>query len=356
MAIEGHVVDKNRRPLEKVQISVKGKVVAQSGADGFFSVDVPKSARRVAVTFNLAGYVSNTRVLDARGGGTTIIIWAIAYRVGFDTSRDLDVQLGGSTIQIPANALVAIKTKKPVARAEVRFTWFDVTNRFDRAAAPGDFSGRYPDGTVRRLDSYGIFDLDIAGRGGESLALRPDARIALAVAVPEKLVRRAPRSVGFFDFDTASGIWIHVGSFDFVPSTLTYNGSITRFGGAQNCDEPQDVVCITVQVISVWNSAPMPNMSVVAHGGQYDSYGTTDANGFVCLLVQKNSSVTLEAYGSVGSSFWMTPPWMQPTFATPNITSGAGDCGDPVKCPLLGTVPVDLIVGGTAAQTAIAIQ
>jgi hypothetical protein len=95
---------------------------------------------------------------------------------------------------------------------------------------------------------------------------------------------------------------------------------------------------------------------VIAHGGQYDSQGTTDANGFVCLLVQKSSSITLEAYGSVGSSFWSTPPWMHPTFATPNITSGAGDCGDPVKCPLLGTVPVDLIVGGIAAQTTFAIQ
>jgi len=356
MAIEGHVVDRNRRPLEKVQISVKGKVVAQSGADGFFKVEVPKSARRVAVTFSLAGYVSNTKTFDARITGNVIVIWPIAYRVGFDPSRDLDVQLAGSTIQIPANALVAAKSKKPVARAELRFTWFDVTNRFDRAAAPGDFSGKFPDGTVRRLDSYGIFDLDITGRTGESLALRPDAKIALAIAVPEKLVRRAPRSVGFFDFDAASGVWIHAGSFDFVPSTLTYNGNIIRFGGPQNCDEPQDVVCITVQVTSVWNSAPMANMTVVAHGGQYDSYGTTDANGFVCLLVQKNSSITLEAYGTIGSTFWSTPPWMQPTFTTPNITSGAGDCGDPVKCPLLGTVPVDFIVGGIAMQPAFATQ
>jgi hypothetical protein len=352
--ISGHVTDNTGRPLDKVSVSLKGKVIAQSGTDGFFTLSPHKAGRRVAVTFSLEGYVSNTRVYDSRATGiNTVVIWPIAYQVVFNPSQDFDILLAGSHIQIPANAVVA-KTQ-PITRAQLRFTWFDVTNPRDRAAAPGDFSGRFSDGTVRRLDSYGIFDLTRAAANGSLLALRPDATIGLSIAVPRRLIRRAPKSIGFFNFDVSTGTWVHVSSFNFVPSTLTYNGSVTSFGGAHNLDDPQDTTCVTVQVLSVWNSSPMPNMSVIAHGLQYDSYGTTDANGFVCLLVQRNASFSVEAYGQVGNSFWSTPPGLQPTFTSPNFSSGAADCGNAQTCPFIGIVPIDLIVG-IAAQSVSGIE
>ncbi|HEX8685070.1 MAG TPA: hypothetical protein VF654_01175, partial [Pyrinomonadaceae bacterium] len=301
---------------------------------------------RVALTFSAEGYVSNTRVYHPRaGGGNVVIIWPVAYRVRFDPARGLDVRLGSSGIKVPADALTGAAGERLDAPAELRFTLLDVTNQFQRAAAPGDFSGRMLDRGVRRLNSYGIFDLDIRDSGGRPLRLRREASIDLSIAVPPRLAVKPPRQVGFFDFDAAEGLWVQVGTFNFSPSTLTYNGSVTSFGGAHNLDDAQDTVCVTVKVVHYYNQSPMANFSVTAHGPQYDSYGVTDANGFVCLLVQKNATFTADAHGSLGSSYWLTPPFMVPTFTSPNFSSGASDCGNPTTCPYLGTVPVDVIVG-----------
>jgi hypothetical protein len=343
--IIGHVVDNNRRPVAKATISLNGNVIGESDNNGFFSVKTPADQDRLAITFAADGYVSNTRILSSRRiGGNTIVIWPVAYRVRFDSSRDLDIGLGSSRIQIPANALVRPGGKKISGGVELRFTLFDVTNRFQRSACPGDFSGQLSDGSLRRLNSYGIFDFDLRNLKGGLLSLQRGAKIDLSIAVPRRLARQSPRQVGFFRFDQLSGIWMQVSDFTFDPSTLTYNGSIVQLvNGAQNLDNAQEITCVTVQVINDFDGSPMPGMSVVAHGLQYEFHATTNANGFVCLLVQKNDSFTVTADGIVGGSAFGVPPGFEPTFTSPNFSSGATDCGNPDLCPLVGTVFVSLI-------------
>jgi hypothetical protein len=350
--ISGHVLDNNRRPVGNVKVSLKGRVVAESGNDGSFSVNLAKAEARVAITFAAEGYVTNTRVYNSRPGeGNTIVIWPIAYRVKFDPSRELDIELGSSRIQVPANVLTGPGGNKLNGGAELRFTLFDVTNPFQRAAASGDFSSRLPDGSVQRLNSYGIFDLELRDLRGASLSLRRGAEIDLSIAVPSRLVKRAPRAVGFFDFDRLSGMWIPVSTFHFVPSTLTYNGTVTKSNLAHNLDDPQETTCVTIQVINFFDGSGMGGFQVTAYGPQYDSYGSTDANGFVCLLVEKNSTFTVTAQGVFGGTFWGTS---QPTtFTSPNFSSGTGDCGDPTKCPFLGTVSVSFVVGTGHLLTAL---
>ncbi|HBB88250.1 MAG TPA: hypothetical protein DC047_11600 [Blastocatellia bacterium] len=338
-------MDNNRRPVGKVKISLRGKVVAESGNDGSFSVNLPRAESRVAITFAAEGYVSNTRVYDSRADGmNTVVVWPIAYRVKFDPSRELDIELGSSRIHIPADALTGPGGKKISGFVGLQFTLFDITSPFQRAAASGDFSRQLPDGKIQRLNSYGIFDFGVRDLKEGPLSLRNGAKINLFIAVPSRLVEHAPRQVGFFNFDTLSGMWIPVGTFDFVPSTLTYNGHVTVLVvGAHNLDNDQDTTCVTVQVINFYDGSGVPFFFVSAQGLQYSSTGITDANGFVCLLVEKNATFTVTAQGSMGGNSWGTPH--PSTFTSPNLVSGAGDCGDPIKCPFLGTVPVDFITG-----------
>lgn len=344
--IAGQVVDNGGQPVSKATISLKGKVVGESANDGTFSITLARSESPVALTFAAEGYVSNTRVYDpkATGTGNVVVIWPIAYRVRFDSSSELDIELGSSRIKVPANVLIGPGGEKLNGPVVLRFTLFDITNRFQRAAAPGDFSGRMKDGSIRRLNSFGIFDFDLHDLKGRPISLSPGAKIDLSIAVPPKLAGLAPKQVGFFDFDDREGRWIQVGTFEYVPRTLTYNGSVTSFGGAHNLDDPQDTTCIMVQVVNMYDGSGMPNFSVTAHGQQYDSYGTTDSSGFVCLLVQRNSTFTVTASGIFGSNSWGVP--IPPTFTSPNFSSGASDCGNGcTTCPFLGTVPVDFLVG-----------
>jgi hypothetical protein len=95
----------------------------------------------------------------------------------------------------------------------------------------------------------------------------------------------------------------------------------------------------------------MPNFTVIAHSSQSDFYGTTDANGFVCVLVDRNAAFSVEAHGYYGSGSYGTYPYQPVNFFSPNIASGASDCGGP-NCPFVGPVPVDILVSDGARARA----
>lgn len=353
--IAGRVLDNNGRPVSRVKISLKGKVVSESGSDGTFSVTLVRAESRVALTFAAEGYVSNTKVYNSKAGdGNTVIIWPIAYRVKFDPSHEFDVDLGGSRIQIPANALTAPDSDNLKNLAELRFTLFDVTDSTQRAAAPGDFSGQLLDHSIRRLNSYGIFDLGVYDLKGRPLGLRNGTKVDLSIAVPLKLADKTPKQVGFFDFDLSTGRWIQIGNSDFTPTTGTYHISVIRFPGpdgstAHNLDDPQDTTCVTIKVIDSYDGSALPYFNVTAQGLTYSASAVTDANGFACLLVDRNATFSVTAQGSIGGSAMATPQPLH--FMSPNISSGIQDCGNPcTTCPFVGTVPVDHTIGTGAFQ------
>jgi hypothetical protein len=340
--IRGHVIDERRWPIGDVDVSFKGKVIAKTARDGYFLAPLDKGGSRVALTFAAEGRVANTRIFNTKSPSSHVVsLWPIAHHVRFDPRRGLDVELTGSRIQIPTDALADAPGKPFGGVVDLQFTWFDVTDPAQRAAASGDFLGRLLDRSIRRLDSYGIFDLDLRGSNGRPLKLRPGAQIELAIALPPQLAKEAPDQTGFFRFDVPVGRWAQIKTFELERSTMTYNGTVDRFGGQFNLDDPQTTTCVRIRVIWPSVPTPMPNFTVVAHGLQYNSYAMTDSNGFACVLVGRNSSFTAEAWGSVGLSPYLTPT---PSILTsPDFSSGAGDCGDPNLCPYVGDVMVDVI-------------
>src|SRR5438067_1985431 len=103
LTIAGHVINNDRRPVKNVAILYQGKRITETRNDGFFAAELATSETRVALTFIADGYVVNTKVYGSRvaSTGNTIVIWPIAYRIRFDPSRELDIDLGGSRIRAP---------------------------------------------------------------------------------------------------------------------------------------------------------------------------------------------------------------------------------------------------------------
>jgi hypothetical protein len=342
--IIGHVLDSSRRPVEKVKIFYKGKTVAVSQKDGSFSIMLAKHENRAAFTFTKEGFVANTKIFNSKAQGKrVIIIWPIAYQCVFNPLLDLDIKLGGSFIQIPSNALVDADGKKLKEKANLQFTLFDVTDRFQRSAATGDFTGVRPNGKVGRLSSYGVFSLGVYNPNGKLLKLRRGAAVNLSIPVPPKLIKIVPEIVPYFIMDRVSGMWNQAGNFNLAPKSLLLNGNINRLGGEHNLDDWDDIACVKLKVVNMYDLAPMPNFYVEVSGLQFNYTTTTNANGFVCLCVQKNADFQVIAYGSIGMSDYHTIESY--TFHAPDIISDLDDCDDPLLCPFLGTVEVDLLTG-----------
>jgi len=344
IAIRGIVIDSEGRPTRGVDISSGGAIVGRSDDKGVFNVKVSPRDDRIVMTFAREGYISNTKTYRAKANGiNTVVIWPVAYRLRFDASRDLDVEFGSSAMRVPANSLAASSGRALRGTAVVHFTLLDITSPLQRFAAPGDFTGRLPDGTIGRLNSYGIFDCGFRDTAGRDLVLRRGAAVEVSIGVPTSITKTAPRQIGYYTFNTKSGVWFHAGSFGYDPNKLTYNGSIVQFNAPHNLDDPQDTTCVTIQVINMYDGSGLPNMQVTANGPQYSSYGTTDAAGYVCLLVDRNASFSIMASGSYGGLFWgsSTPTIL----SSPNISSGPSDCGDPTLCPFVGCVPLSFATG-----------
>jgi hypothetical protein len=341
--ITGVIIDNQRRPICNARVSRLGRIITRTKEDGSFCVRLKRANSRVILSFSADGYVTNTKTFNSKSsGGNVVVIWPVAYRVKFNPLCNLDIMLGSTSISVPAGSLISYKGAKHKSLAEISFTLFDVTNSTQRAAAPGEFSGRMRDGTIVRLNSYGIFDFHIRDLRKRPLALREGSQIDFSIPLPVRLKESAPKKIGYFDFDLKSGKWIEVGNFTFEPETLSYNGSVTRFGGPQNLDDPQETTCVKVQVVRLWDGVPAANMNVVVDGLDYSSTGVTDSNGYVCFLVQRNAQFLVTASGQIGTSSYSSYPQGQ-SFMAPNFASSAGDCSDPILCPFLGQVTVDLI-------------
>lgn len=343
--ITGHVISNLRRPMDGVIIHHHGKVVAKTDENGYFAAKVSKKEERSTLSFFADGYVQNTQVfkVTAAGNGNTIVVWPVAYRILFDPASDMDVELGGARICIYKDTIVDKNQKKISGKIQLSFTLFDVTDQIQRAAASGDFSGKMLNGSFRRLNSYGIFQLEIRDQKNRSLMLKRGAKIDLSIPVPVQLANQAPEKISYFDLENVSGSWVEVGAFEFDQKKLSYNGSVTSFGGVHNLDDPQDTVCVTIRVVRYSDSMPIPNANVTAGGLQYSSTATTNVAGYACLLVQRNAQFSVTAYADIGTSHYATIS--ATTFSSPNFSSGAGDCGDPNLCPFLGNHFVDLAVG-----------
>jgi len=122
-------------------------------------------------------------------------------------------------------------------------------------------------------------------------------------------------------------------------------GTITSFGGAHNLDNDQLTTCVTVQVVDLYSNTGLGGMFVQVQGSQYTFSATTNSSGFVCLIVDRNAPFSVTAQGTPTgySSYWATPHPIN--LVSPNIASGATNCGDPVLCPFVGTIQVDVITG-----------
>lgn len=346
-SVTGRVVDPNNTPVSGAEVSVTGRTPVLTNSKGEFSIPDLADTERLVVNFIAPGFMNTTRIYAVRqssGGGNTVVIWPRAKAVQLDAERGGRVSFAdGGGVTIPPNSLVdgdGVPIKGPVM---VSLTQLDVSDARQLKGMSGDFKAQMSDKSVRMLESLGVFEIVVADDKGRRADLAPGRTARFDLPVPKSLRPRAPRRSRLFSFNNESGFWIEEGEV-VLTEQLVYSGTITRFDWDWNVDNPLDTTCITVKFIDIYgsNAGPIAGALVEATGVTYNtiSSGYTNSQGLVCLLVKINSAITIKAYDPNYPGTYIGPLNVQ----SPNIVSGASDCGDPVLCPLVITVQQDAVM------------
>jgi hypothetical protein len=353
-SLSGRVVTTGNVPVAGVQVSVPRRgatTITNSNGVFVFPTLGFSPYQRLSVNFEAPGYMKTTRVYNVNResrvaiGPDIIVIWPVAATVSMNATLGGALAFPGGAITFPPNALVNEQGVPAQGMVNVSFTRLDVTDPVQLRSVPGDFTARMQDNTMRQLESFGVFEVIARDNNGQRLDLAPGQTADFKLLIPPSRLLPAPKVIGLFSFDTDSGLWIEEGNARRTIDGLYYSGTINRFDWSWNVDDPLDTTCITVRFIDVFgsNAGPLANALVEAQGVNYStiSSGYTNSQGYVCLLVKINSLIDVTAYEPT-TNFPISPD----PFLSPNIVSGAADCGDPELCPLVATIESDLRLPG----------
>lgn len=353
----GRVIDRQNRPVRGTLVQVPGRMPMRTTANGTFTFDNLALTERLAISFSAPGFVDTTRVFPVRPGllnvGETVLLRRAPAVVINATNGGRVTFAQGGGLTIPPRSLVDPVGNLITGDVRVSLTYLDVSDPNQIRSAPGDFTAIMRDNSVRTLESFGVFEVYVEDPNGGRADLAPGKTSTINLPIPRRNLGNVPRTIGLFSFGTISGRWIEAGTLIRSDDGLTYNGTIDTLDVTWNGDDPVDTTCIRVQVFEPHfpnppHGPPAVNSHVTATGVSYNgsSDGYTDSNGFVCLLVKRNSQVSLQAFSTQVSSHVSVPI----VIATPNIASGAADCGNLAKCPLVQEIDLDIIVGGLRTE------
>jgi hypothetical protein len=353
-SLSGRVVDPSGNPVVGARVSASGRDAVLTDGRGAFIIRGLATAGRLPVSVSVRGFMETTRIYEAGQsfrGVNTIVVWPRVAPASLDAVRGGKLTFPGGTVSFPPRALVDEAGRPLRGEVKVSFSSFDVSDRRQVRAAPGDFIARMRNNRIRQLETFGVFEVFVEDSEGRRANLAKGRKAAIELFIPPALRRRAPRRVGLYGFDRSSGLWLEYGSLELIPIRPSYNGIIDNISiPSWNADMPLDTTCITLKILKEDGTPAPVGTRVEAEGVDYmgtspTAYVNNATTGEVCLSVKKcPGAVRVVAYDANSSAINSCPVRIQ----TPCQTASAADCGNPVNCPLQ---PEEIILPGTTPGT-----
>jgi licheninase len=287
--LRGRVVDPANAPVAGVEVRAPGCVPGSTGANGEFTLANVPAAERFAVSFRAPGFIDTTRVYDTRRIGINIVVvWPRSEARSLNAARGGTLTFPAGTVTIPPRALVDGGGRDIDGDVRVSFSAFDVTDPRQYRNAPGDFTARMRDGSIRQLETFGVFEVYVEDARGRRADLRRGALADVELVVPESL--RPPEAVGSYSFEPASGLWIEEATFQLVqPRRL--RGAIRTMSLAWNADDLLNTTCIDITADCGCVGVDTTSLSVTGQGVNYAHSFT--ANKGDCVNVKTNEELLL---------------------------------------------------------------
>lgn len=313
-AIRGRVVDPSNTPVAGVRAQVPGRAATFTDATGEFTIADPPRSNRLAVSFSAPRFIDTTRIYDSRqqaGITDVLVIWPRSAPLRLDAERGGRLTFPAGHVTFPPRALIDEQGRPIRGDVDVSFSTFDVTDPRQYQSAPGDFTARLRDNSIRRLDTFGVFEIYVADNNGRRARLANGQTVAVALTVPEPLQTIVPDIVDSYRFEETTGLWIEEGTLTLAGNELQTD--LTTIENPWNADLVMETTCINVTLDCKCGTAPA-DFSVAGEALNY-SFEATKADP--CENVKRNDTVDLT-------------PSHDPkavTITTPDLTTNCFDKG-----------------------------
>ena len=166
-SLTGRVVDPQNNAVRGVEVRLHDRVVDVTNGDGSFTVRRVPPDPRLVVGFSAPAFMRTARIYDTAtlGNGSTVVIWPRATPTSLRASEGGKLAFKGGTIEFPPDAFVDATGRLVRGNVNVSMSVVDMTDPRQVASAPGDFTARMRDGSIRSLETLGLFDLQGTARG-----------------------------------------------------------------------------------------------------------------------------------------------------------------------------------------------
>jgi len=340
--LRGRVVDPSAKPVAGVQVRL-ARATVTSNANGEFAIGCVPASERLCVSFSARNYIETTRIYNTRRNlstGNTVVIWPRASAQSLSATRGGTLTFAAGTVTIPPRALADDRGRTVDGDVRLSFSAFDVMDARQYRGAPGDFTARMRDNTIRQLKTFAVFEIYVEDSNGRRLDLTPGKLAEVELSVPEVL--EPPESVGSYRFEEATGLWVEVGRFRRT-GRRRLSAAISTVQSTWNADDPQITTCLVIAADCACAGGLPTGFSVDGLGVDYAQSFTAGDNQ--CVNVQTNSKLSLTpTHGSLnGAAVEITTPSALANCTTPSgcrtvtfhcpdpnaITSALASCNDP---------------------------
>ena len=356
-ALTGIVRDAMGQPLAGATVKVAG-LTGETDANGQFMIEDVEVADRVSVNVSKDGFAKNSTPIGIIEDVENMVLITLAeldYTASFDAAdgHAFEIELGGPTVALPAGGFVDADGNAYTGNVNVEATFYDLESDFEDGnelnATPGDFTAIDGNGEYQRLESYGMFQVNLTDDAGNELNIGATA----ATVIP---LQGAGYAVGetmpMWSYDEVQGRWMEEGEgmiIELDDGTLAVEFDAPHFS-TWNCDRPLPTHGCVTGVVQNSQGTPRQGATVRAIGISYISTTTarTNQNGEFCLEVKNGETVWIEISYSVGGQVAtqrtdpVTIPSGQGTCSglqfTGNGTNGAGS-----NCVDIGTVEMEVM-------------
>lgn len=359
-ALTGVVRDAMGQPLEAVTVRTNSGLSTTTNADGRFLFDNLQPQTGVLVSFEKAGFAKTQTPIDVLEDVENTLLQTLAvvdFTATFSAADGLSftIEEGGPQVALPAGAFVDAQGNAYAGNVHVEATFYDIRSPLgtdgslyegsEIFAVPGDFTAIDAAGADQRLESFGMFQVNLTDDAGNevNLASGSSAPVTMPMWFGEGAEMPAVGStVPAWSYDESSGKWVEEGIgtvVDLGDGSYGWQFNAPHFS-TWNCDQPLPTHgCVTGRVTNS-QGTPRAGATVRAVGISYTSTTTarTDQNGNFCLEVKNGETVWMEISYTVGGQ-----PATQRTDPV-TIPGGQASCslqGSP--CIDIGTVPVDIM-------------